>query len=313
MIAILSGSEVKPKDAKPAESGIVPKKAVPAASPGEAPEKPAGKTGAATDPKPLEIVSDKMTLDKKTGTLSASGNVRIETAQATITAAEVEVTLKKTGAAAAAEKIILSQVDFRDATLREAVEFLAAKSKALDATGVGVNIILKEMEKAGAVEITLKLTDIPLSEALRYVAALANCELVAEEFALVIRPLPAGKVPAPNADPEKGAPNPPAAPAPAAPKSAALKKAGTIIFPKIDLRDATLSETVDFLRAKAKDLDPKGDGVNIILKPGGADAKITLSLANIPLAEALRYVAALADFEIVAEDAAIVVQPAGKK
>ena len=43
--------------------------------------------------------------------------------------------------------------------------------------------------------------------------------------------------------------------------------------------------------------------MNLILKPGPgtADARLTLSLTNIPLAEALRYVAGLAGLELVAE------------
>jgi hypothetical protein len=161
---------------------------VPAEKPADVPENPAGKAGAATEPKPLEIVPDKMTLDKKTGALSASGNVKIETAQATITAASVEIMPKKAGAAAAAEKIIFPKVDFRDATLREIVAFLVAKSQALDPAGKGVDVVLGKLGKASDARITLDLNNVPLSEALRYVAALANCEMHADEHAITIRP-----------------------------------------------------------------------------------------------------------------------------
>lgn len=149
---------------------------------------------------------------------------------------------------------------------------------------------------------------------LRYVAELANCEVVRDEFAFVIGPKEAGKVPAPNADQQKGTPGATIVSAPAETKSAALKKAGAIIFPKIDLREATLSETVDFLRLKSKELDPDKAGTNLILKAAAAgdDPKITISLANIPLSEALRYIAALAGYEIVADEFAITVRPAAK-
>jgi hypothetical protein len=138
--------------------------------------------------------------------------------------------------------------------------------------------------------------------------------MVREEFAFVIRPLQAGKTPAPNADQEKPAAPVPAADALANQRGAALEKARAIIFPKIDLHDATLSETVDFLRAKSKDLDPDKQGVNLILmtQPNGADPKLTLSVTNIPLSEALRYVAALAGFDIAADDHAITIRPAAK-
>ena len=385
--------------------------------PAEAPPVPAGQEGAASGPKPLNVVSDEMTLDKKTGTLSASGNVRIETAQATITAAAAEIAPKKTGTGPAeavqpgpqggsdamflrewkvppglfqagnvgdsgksavqdslekkgvtfgagatavfnqerssivvrntqaqldrierfivdsvqsvdtpaapvnsaapageakpGETLVFPTIEFRDATVRECVDFLVAKSKGIDPKGTGVNILIKDADKIGDVRITISLKEIPLAEVLRYVAGLANCELVREKFAFVIRPMEAGKVPAPLVDVEVGTKNAPvfAADALAKLKGAALKKAGTIIFPKLDLRDATLSETVDFLREKSKALDPDKQGVNLILRPGGTPRKITVNLTNIPLSEALHYAVDLAGFEFVADDHAITIRP----
>jgi beta-lactamase regulating signal transducer with metallopeptidase domain/lipopolysaccharide export system protein LptA len=260
---------------------------------------------AAKDPQQLEIASDTMTLDKKTGKLVASGNVKIETGQATITAAQAEITPKKTGAAAAAEKIIFPKIDFRDATVREVIEFLAEKSKRLDGKGEGVNIVIRNAEKIGEARITLALSNVPLLEMLRYVAELANCELVPEEFALVVGPKQPGKTPAPNT------PAAPAAPAAAKPVEAALKKADAIIFPRIDFRDATLAECVEFLVIKSRTLDAEGKGVNIVVN--GADkireAKLTLNLSRVPLTEVLRYVAALADCELVREEFAFVIRP----
>jgi len=372
-----------------------------------------------------KIEADAITLDKKTGTLSANGNVKIETAQATITTAQAEITPKKTGAAAGAAKIIFPKIDFRDSSLREAVEFLVAKSKALDpeqkgvnvvltdegkasdvkitlslanvplsevlryvaalagldlredefaifigqaqatgakpaaaadagdkadtrwifpkldfrdstlreavdflvlksktldASGTGANIVIRNGEKIPDVRITLTLADVPLSEVLRYVAALANCDVKWDKFAFVIEPRQTGKIAVPNEDQGKSAPavRPGVSPArqkgAAAEKIGVIKKAGAIIFPKIDLHDATLSETVEFLRVKSKELDPDKQGVNLVLvpQPGGADPKITLSLANIPLAEAIMYVVDLAGFECTADEHAITIRPAAK-
>ena len=207
---------------------------------------------------------------------------------------------------------IFPKVDFRDATFREAVEFLAAKSKTLDATGTGANIVIKNADKIGDVKITLNLNNVPLAEVLRHVADLANCEVVAEEFAFVIGPKQAGKIPVPNADQERATPKAPIVPP--KPAGAALKKLDAIIFRKIDFREATLSETLDYLRAKTKNLDPDKQVVNLIIKPvaAGEEPRITLTLTNIPLSEVLRYVAALAGYEIVADDLAITLRPAAK-
>jgi len=105
----------------------------------------------------------------------------------------------------------------------------------------------------------------------------------------------------------------PGKPTAAKPEGAAWTKASQIVVPKVELREATLSDTVDFLRTKAKELDPKKQGINIILKPDThPSARLTLSLTNIPLSEALWYVANLAGINITADDNVITLSPLGK-
>jgi general secretion pathway protein D len=112
-----------------------------------------------------------------------------------------------------------------------------------------------------------------------------------------------------------------------------------IIIPKIEFREATIREAVDFLKQKSKDLDPNKRGVNIVLKlegtPGSSqpaattpetapgvpgtpasagatnpnDAKITLSLTNIPLSEALRYITSLAGLKVKIDQYAVTIVP----
>ena len=141
------------------------------------------------------------------------------------------------------------------------------------------------------------------------------------------------------------------------------RKLERIIIPKIEFRDATVREAIDFLKKKSVELDdfsPAGEkGVNIVLKldagngggggggggapaaaapipgipgldnaqpaapaagaipapaaaPGGgspADARITVSLTNIPLIEALKYVTGLASLKFKVEPYAVSVVP----
>src|SRR4051812_14074785 len=101
-------------------------------------------------------------------------------------------------------------------------------------------------------------------------------------------------------------------------------KLNTIIIPKIEFRDASIREALEFLRQEAAENDPGADGrkgVDIVLRlnalgtrtetisttttspPGpatttisappnnSADARITIALNQIPLGEALRYIA----------------------
>jgi len=113
-------------------------------------------------------------------------------------------------------RMIIPRVDFRDATVRQAVNFLQQRSRDLDTTEVdpanrGVNIVVKlpavsmpapsvEADSVGdtlatpaaaasADRITLNLSNVPLYEALRYVATLAGLKVKVEPFAVSLVPL----------------------------------------------------------------------------------------------------------------------------
>jgi len=121
-------------------------------------------------------------------------------------------------------------------------------------------------------------------------------------------------------------------------------KLNRIIVPRIDLRDTTVREAVEYLRTLSVNLDsletdPAKRGVNIFLKlPSGeagstgaadggalpsdgfadaapaaatvsADTRITLALNGVPLYEALRYLAQLAGLKIKVEDFAVAIVP----
>ena len=113
-------------------------------------------------------------------------------------------------------QIIVPRIDFRDATVRQAVSFLQQQSRTLESAEAqgdaqsGINIVLKlpatgaaapapaadefgEAAPAAAApsdsRITLSLTNVPLYEALRYVATLAGLKVKVEPFAVSIVPL----------------------------------------------------------------------------------------------------------------------------
>jgi general secretion pathway protein D len=142
------------------------------------------------------------------------------------------------------------------------------------------------------------------------------------------------------------------------------RKLDSIIIPKLELREATIREAIEFLKSKSVALDttetdPARRGVNIVLKlensgggdlgapagapaaapapvipgleplpgapaaaapgaapaPGGGvsptEARITVSLNNIPLGEALKYVTGLANLKFKVEQYAVSVVPIG--
>ncbi len=85
-------------------------------------------------------------------------------------------------------KIIMPSVEFVDTPIQDAIQFLVARSRELDTSSndpqeKGINIILKEPSDA---RITLKLTNVPLGEALNYTAQLASLSYHVEDNAVVI-------------------------------------------------------------------------------------------------------------------------------
>lgn len=90
------------------------------------------------------------------------------------------------------DRIILPRVQFQDASIEEAIEFLRVKSRDLDTSspgGGGVNMILRNGDAPSSARISLDLKDVPLSEALRYVTELAQMKYKVESNAVMIVPL----------------------------------------------------------------------------------------------------------------------------
>ncbi|HEY5894301.1 MAG TPA: Amuc_1098 family type IV pilus outer membrane protein [Chthoniobacterales bacterium] len=128
-------------------------------------------------------------------------------------------------------------------------------------------------------------------------------------------------------------------------------KLNRIIFPRIEFKDATIREAIEYLKSRSRDLDPEPDasrrGVNIVLKlessyrpsssaapaapsapviPGletpapveteapapsisPTEIPITLSLSNVPMIEALKYITNLANLKYKIEPYAVSIVP----
>jgi len=312
------------------------------------------------------------------------------------------------------QSIILPRLEFREATVQEAVDYLSRK---LSESGLD-RIELKGItpEKA-AQKVTVSLSNIPASEALKYVTSLADLRysirgnsIVVSQFDVMtdtpiyqrtwrvppkifaIAPDATGALDAParqSIDPKEYF----AASGVSFPQGASLSYTAStnelnvrnteenidlinaliasqnsgvpdntrsqigrsqmiynplssIIIPRLELREATLREAIDFLVKKSAELSPTHERINIVLKidsPAGsqppepalspvvvpglepvrpmapssnpvaagspADARITVSLSNVSLGEALKYITSLANVKYKVEDYAIVIVP----
>ncbi|MDF1754354.1 MAG: hypothetical protein P1U89_16340 [Verrucomicrobiales bacterium] len=91
------------------------------------------------------------------------------------------------------KSIRIPSVEFSDTPLADALQFIQAKSVELDLEEAepakkGVNIILKG-EGSGQTPITLRLTNAPLGEVLRYTVSLAQLKYRVEPHAVTVIPL----------------------------------------------------------------------------------------------------------------------------
>jgi len=203
-----------------------------------------------------------------------------------------------------AAETIIPKLEFKDAMAWEALDFIGKK------VGFRIDYTPKPGEK-DTTRLSVSLTNIPASEALKYVAGLSNAKVTYEARAVMVRWVPGpGEVRAPNTNitvytagsvvPNKA-------------ESAVMKAADKIIFPAVDFHEASITEILDFIRKKAVELDPEKRGVTINFKPGAdTGARITMNLHDLPLSELLRFVAGLAKLELRVGPDAVTLEPAGK-
>lgn len=106
-----------------------------------------------------------------------------------------------------------------------------------------------------------------------------------------------------------------------------LEKLNKITFPEINFREAVISDVVNFLSTKSRELDSDKVGINIVLGAGvpaapapapgeaappataGNVRPITLSLRNVPMVEVLKYVCSLANLKYRVESNAVLILP----
>jgi len=91
------------------------------------------------------------------------------------------------------------------------------------------------------------------------------------------------------------------------------KQLAALIVPKLEFKDATLGSALDYMKKAADKLSGGKVAVSFVVQLPAEQANtqtVTLSLANIPYTEALRYIGGLAGLSFTYEKYAVVVRPA---
>ncbi len=208
--------------------------------------------------------------------------------------------------------IIVPNLEFRRTTLSDGIEFLRQEARRLDTSEPneakrGINIVLAQSLIAdnGKKRITITMERVPLIEALRQVARQAGAQVAVEPYLVNLVPAPAGAI--------TPVPLPEVTAADKLRLAETQRKLDSIIIPNIEFRRTTIRDGIEFLRQEARrlDTDPNQDerGVNIVLNASVSnDKRVTLSLSNMPLLEALRYVASQTDTKVSVEPYAAVLE-----
>jgi hypothetical protein len=97
------------------------------------------------------------------------------------------------------------------------------------------------------------------------------------------------------------------------PPNVTQEKLQKLIIPRVDLREASLAEAIEFLRQKGNQVGEGKVAISFVMQLDEATkaSKVTLTLANVPFTEVLRYVGELAHVQFTYEPFAIVVKPRG--
>jgi predicted Ser/Thr protein kinase len=225
--------------------------------------------------------------------------------------------------AAKLSAIRIPVIEFEDTSLEEAIDFMRLRMKELDTVETGpskkgLNFVVQAPAMAPAAAAgesayphirELRLRNIPADELLRYIGDATGTRCRIDDCAVVI--LPAGRADAPREKPVVDA-------SPDAARIAA--KLSAIRLPMLNFQDTSVEEAVDFLRGRAKELDnaepdPTRKGVNFVIRRPAASASSpglrvkALSLRDVPVGEALRYVCEATGLRYHVDGYAVTLEP----
>jgi hypothetical protein len=87
------------------------------------------------------------------------------------------------------EKLIVPRVEFKEATLGSVLDFLKQTAAKASEGKTAVNFVVQlPEEQVKTKTVTLSLTNVPMSEVLRYLGGLADIEFAYEKYAILVKP-----------------------------------------------------------------------------------------------------------------------------
>jgi len=85
--------------------------------------------------------------------------------------------------------LIIPQISFKDATLGSALDYLKKSVEKASGGKQAVNFVIQlPAEQVNTQTVTLNLSNIPFTEAVRYLGDLANATIVYDKYAIMVKP-----------------------------------------------------------------------------------------------------------------------------
>ncbi|EDY16877.1 hypothetical protein CfE428DRAFT_5686 [Chthoniobacter flavus Ellin428] len=85
--------------------------------------------------------------------------------------------------------VMIPQIQFRDATLGSALDYLKKAVARESGNKVAVNFVVKlPAEQVATQTVTLSLSKVPFTEAVKYLASVANLDVEYQKYAIVLKP-----------------------------------------------------------------------------------------------------------------------------
>jgi hypothetical protein len=104
---------------------------------------------------------------------------------------QIKVQEAKAGGGAAVEKalsqLVIPKIEFKEATLSSALDFLKRKVNDVSAGKQSVNFVVQPGVDQNGTLVTLSVTGLPFTEALRYLGEVANVSFTYQQYAILVR------------------------------------------------------------------------------------------------------------------------------
>jgi hypothetical protein len=85
--------------------------------------------------------------------------------------------------------LVIPQIQFKEATLGSALDYLKKAADRQSNGKIGVNFVVQlPPEKVNTQQVTLNLSNVPFSEALKYLGTVASLDFVYDKYAIIVKP-----------------------------------------------------------------------------------------------------------------------------